>query len=71
MRRTYQELYKKFYWEDYEEKVVTMRGTIINDTTFHMTRGKCSDESEYEAIDYLYRFRQTDAKPDSTNKFFN
>lgn len=23
MHRTYQELYKKFYWDDYEEKVVT------------------------------------------------
>ena len=55
----------------YGHHTYLMRGTILNDTTFRMTEGKSSDESKYESIDYLYRFRHTEAKPDSTNKFFN
>lgn len=55
----------------YGHHTYLMKGTILNDTTFRMTEGKSSDESKYEPIDHLYRFRQTDAKPDSTNKFFN
>lgn len=55
----------------YGHHTYLMRGTILNDTTFHMTKGKQSDKSDYESIDYLYRFRHTEAKPDSTNNFFN
>lgn len=54
----------------YSHHTYLMQGTILNDTTFHMTKGKQSDKSNYETIDYLYRFHKADAKPDSTNKFF-
>ena len=55
----------------YGHHTYLMRGTILNDTTFSMTEGKRSDQSKYESINRLYRFRQTDAKPDSTNIFFH
>ena len=54
----------------YGHHTYLMQGTILNDTTFHMTKGKQSDKSDYETIDYLYRFHKTVAKPDSTNNFF-
>lgn len=54
----------------YGHHTYLMRGTILNDTTFRMTVGRWSVDSKDESIDELYRFRQTDAKPDSTNKFF-
>lgn len=54
----------------YGHHTYLMKGTILNDTTFHMTKGKQSDKSNYETIDYLYRFHKADAKPDSTNNFF-
>lgn len=55
----------------YGHHTYLMQGTILNDTTFHMTKGKHSDKSNYETIDYLYSFHKTDAKPDSTNNFFH
>lgn len=55
----------------YGHHTYLMQGTILNDTTFHMTKGKHSDKSNYETIDYLYGFHKTDAKPDSTNNFFH
>jgi hypothetical protein len=55
----------------YGHHTYLMHGTILNDTTFYMTKGKHSDKSNYETIDYLYRFHRTVAKPDSTNNFFN
>lgn len=55
----------------YGHHTYLMKGTILNDTTFHMTEGKHSDKSNNETIEYLYRFHKTVAKPDSTNKFFN
>ena len=48
-----------------------MKGEILNDTTFHMTKGKQSDSSDYESIDQMYHFHKTAAKPDSTNIFFH
>ncbi|MBO7588753.1 MAG: hypothetical protein J6T18_04935 [Bacteroidaceae bacterium] len=54
----------------YGHHTYLMQGTILNDTTFHMIKGKQSDKSDYETIDYLYSFHKTEAKPDSTNKFF-
>ena len=55
----------------YGHHTYLMQGTILNDTTFHMTEGKHSDKSNYETIDDLYRFHKTDLKPDSTNNFFH
>lgn len=55
----------------YGHHTYLMQGTILNDTTFHMTKGKQSDKPNYETIDYLYRFHKTDLKPDSTNNFFH
>lgn len=55
----------------YGHHTYLMQGTILNDTAFLMTQGKKSDKSDYETIDYLYRFHKADAKPDSTNNFLN
>lgn len=55
----------------YGHHTYLMKGTILNDTTFHMTQGKQSDKSNYEIIDYLYRFHKTEVKPDSTNNYFH
>lgn len=55
----------------YGHHTYLMQGTILNDTAFHMTQVKQSDKSDYETIDYLYRFHKADSKPDSTNNFFN
>lgn len=54
----------------YGHHTYLMRGKILNDTTFKMTVGRWSVDFKDESIDYLYRFRKTEAKPDSTNKFF-
>ena len=43
-------------------------GTILNDTTFHITKSINSDGSEFEKND-VYHFRQFSPKPDSTNTF--
>ena len=55
----------------YEHHTYLMRGQILNDTTFRMIEGKESNKSDYESIDYLYRFHKTEVKPDSTNNFFH
>ena len=47
-----------------------MKGTILNDTTFHMTTGKRSDSSTIEQIDMVFHYCPTDIKPDSTNKYY-
>ena len=54
----------------YGHHTYLMRGIILNDTTFQMTEGRWSVDSKEESINHLYRFRKTEAKPDSTNKFF-
>ena len=54
----------------YGHHTYLMRGTILNDSTFRMIEGRRSVDSKYESIDHLFRFRQTEVKPDSTNRFF-
>lgn len=54
----------------YGHHTYLMRGTILNDSTFHMTQGKKSNESGFSAIDRIYNFHKLEAKPDSTNKYF-
>lgn len=54
----------------YGHHTYLMRGMILNDSTFRMIEGRRSVDSKYESIDRLFRFRQTEVKPDSTNKFF-
>ena len=44
-------------------------GTILNDTTFHITLSYRSNGKERETKNEMYHFRQFSHKPDSTNRF--
>ena len=46
-------------------------GTILNDTTFHITRSTRSNGTEVSDEDEIYRFKEFSLKPDSTNAFVN
>ncbi len=46
-----------------------MSGTIINDTTFKITRSMRSNGSEKETKDITYHFKKFSPKPDSSNVF--
>ena len=44
-------------------------GTILNDTTFHITKSVRPATSEKKSLDELYHFKAFSPKPDSTNNF--
>jgi hypothetical protein len=44
-------------------------GSILNDTTFHITFGYSSDGSNKREMNEIYHFKQFDNKPDSTNVY--
>ena len=44
-------------------------GTILNDTTFHITKSMRSNGSEVTSENDTYHFKKFSPKPDSTNKF--
>lgn len=44
-------------------------GEIINDTTFHISRGMRANGTEKAVFDETYHFKRFSPKPDSTNKF--
>ena len=44
-------------------------GTILNDTTFHITKATRSDGSEEHVENEVYYFKQFSPKPDSSNTF--
>ena len=49
-------------------------GTILNDTTFHITesyRMQNGEKTDVSTKDEIYRFKQFSPKPDSTNVFVN
>ena len=49
--------------------VYVREGTILNDTTFHITSSYRSDGSERREKNEMYHFHQFSLKPDSTNNF--
>ncbi len=47
-------------------------GTILNDTTFHITqfyRNQNGEKTAIESLDEVYHFKKFSPKPDSTNKY--
>lgn len=57
-------------WRDSEftDHLYSRVGAILNDSTFTITeRWRAKDKSEHDVIHEVYRFRQLDFKPDSTN----
>lgn len=55
--------------DDINKRSYIREGTILNDTTFHITVSYRSDGSERREKDELYHFRAFSPKPDSTNIF--
>jgi len=50
-------------------KAYVREGTILNDTTFHITKSYRSNGSELREKDEIYYFREFSPKPDSTNVY--
>lgn len=52
---------------------ILQSGEVLNDTTFVLTEKQTTTDSEtrIEAVNEIYRFRQFDQKPDSTNNFIH
>ena len=44
-------------------------GTILNDTTFHITSSRRSNGDDDDSEDEVYHFRKFSPKPDSTNDY--
>lgn len=52
-----------------QPKVYVREGTILNDTTFHITVSYRPDGSRRREKDEVYHFKQFSPKPDSTNTY--
>ncbi|WP_133122085.1 hypothetical protein [Brumimicrobium salinarum] len=53
-------------------KTYVREGTILNDTTFHITksyRNQKGEKTEVRPKDEIYHFKKFSPKPDSTNKY--
>ena len=54
------------------QKAFVSEGTILNDTTFHITksyRNQNGEKTEIRPKDEVYHFKKFSTKPDSTNKY--
>jgi hypothetical protein len=49
--------------------VYIKEGSILNDTTFHITTGYSPNGSNRRELNEIYHFKQFDNKPDSTNVY--
>lgn len=64
--------FERWYPSDPPLKAYIRAGTILNDTTFHITesyRMKDGEKTEIDVEDEIYHFKQLSPKPDSTNSF--
>ena len=49
--------------------IIKRKGYIENDTTFRITESYYSDIKKTDYKEFVYRFKQFDNKPDSTNRY--
>jgi hypothetical protein len=63
--------FERWYPSDPPLEVFVRSGTILNDTTFRITKSFKPDGSDQVERDELYKFKQFSPKPDSTNTFID
>ena len=62
--------FERYYiTDDTKKRSYVREGTILNDSTFHITTSFRSGGSEQSKKNEIYHFRQFSPKPDSTNNF--
>ncbi|MCD4771827.1 MAG: hypothetical protein K8R41_00420 [Bacteroidales bacterium] len=64
--------FERWYPSQRPYKAYVRAGTILNDTTFHITesyRMQDGKKTEVDVEDEIYHFKQLNPKPDSTNSF--